>query len=132
MAVSLPLIAAAAVATASNAAAASGNYCGPNCLAFTYNSNTAGSRIYFWGTDVPDLAPYKFLTSGAGQGQALKNNAASALNDSPNPATIFYNSNYGGSCDTISWFGIADRLHNTYNNNASFKLGYSNSKCYQF
>ncbi|MEU3184524.1 peptidase inhibitor family I36 protein [Streptomyces sp. NPDC006923] len=131
-AVSLPLSATAVIAMAPQAGAASGPACGGNCLVFTYNSNISGSRTYFWGSDVPDLAPYTFLTSGAGQGQALKNNAAAALNDSPDPSTIFYNSNYGGSCDTLGWYTIADQLHNTYNNNASFRLGYSNSKCYQF
>ncbi|MFD9508854.1 peptidase inhibitor family I36 protein [Streptomyces mirabilis] len=119
---------------APQALASSGSGCGGdfNCLRLFYNSNRSGSSTYFWGSNVSDLASYTFLTSGTGKGLVVKNNAASALNDSPYPATVFYNSNYGGACDTLTAYAIADRLHNTYNNDASFKLNYSSSACYTF
>lgn len=133
-AISVPLTAAAVMAMAApQAMASSGSSCGSgNCLRLFYSSNRSGSSTYFWGSNVSDLAPYTFLTSGSGQGQGVKNNAASALNDSPYSSTIFYNSNYGGSCDTLTSYAIADQLHYTYNNDASFKLNYGSSNCYTF
>lgn len=133
-ALSVPLAAAAVLGTAPQASAASGTSCGGDghCLRLFYNSNRAGSSIYFWGSDVADLAGYKFLTSGAGQGTAVKNGAASADNGSPYPTTIFFNSNYGGSCDTLTDYAIASRLQNTYNNDASFRFNYTKSTCYKF
>ncbi|MFF3461334.1 peptidase inhibitor family I36 protein [Streptomyces sp. NPDC001984] len=101
------------------------------CIRLFYNSNRSGSSTYF-NTNVSDLAGYTFLTSGSGQGQPVKNNAASALNDSPNIVTIYYNSGYVGACDTLSNYAIADQLHYTYNEDASFRWSYTRSDCYNF
>ncbi|WP_392674939.1 hypothetical protein [Streptomyces sp. LN785] len=119
---------------ASQAAAGSGEGCGGDghCLRFSFNSDQGGSQTYLWGSNIPDLASYKFLTLGGGEGYSLKNHAASAANFSPYPATVYFNSNYAGSCDTLSDYAYADKLHNTYNNNASVRFNYSGSGCYKF
>ncbi|MET9729942.1 peptidase inhibitor family I36 protein [Streptomyces sp. NPDC006458] len=132
----LPVLAAAATVlpVSTEANAYSGTTCDAlyNCLRLFYNSNRQGSYTYFVRDNVPDFAPYKFLTGGAGQGQGIKNNAASADNDTSVDATIYYNSNYVGACDTLSDFAIADQLHYTYNENASFRWGYTRPDCYRF
>lgn len=135
-ALSVPLTAATLLVAAPPASAASGTYCDASastgCLRFFYNTNRQGSSTYFYGSNVSNLASYTFLTAGAGKGLSVKNNAAAALNDANTSTTIFYNSNYGGACDTLTFYAIADQLHNTYNNNASFKFNYGKSSCYQF
>ncbi|WP_329210156.1 hypothetical protein OG257_22650 [Streptomyces sp. NBC_00683] len=135
-ALSAPLTVATLFVAAPQAAAATGTSCdvssGTGCLRLFYNSNRTGSYVYFYGSNVSDFAPYTFLGAGSGKGLGVKNNAASGDNVSPNPTTIFYNSNYGGSCDTLTDYAIASQLHNTYNNNASFKFNYTSSSCYKF
>lgn len=135
-ALSVPLTAATLLVAAPPASAASGTYCdlsaGTGCLRLYYNTNRQGSSTYFYGSNVSNFASYTFLTSGAGKGLSVKNNAAAAANDANSSTTIFYNSNYGGACDTVSLYSNADQLHNTYNNNASFKFNYSRSDCYKF
>ncbi|MFD5517661.1 peptidase inhibitor family I36 protein [Streptomyces sp. NPDC127066] len=118
-----------ASATASTGCNASGTHNG--CIRLFYNSDRAGSSTYF-DANVSDLAGYTFLTSGTGKGNAVKNNAASALNDSPTMVTIYYNSGYVGACDTLSAYAISDKLHYTYNNDASFRWDYTRSDCYDF
>ncbi|WP_405500259.1 peptidase inhibitor family I36 protein [Streptomyces niveus] len=132
----LPLVAALAsiVPMSTSASAAPGTSCNPSgygCMTFFYNSNRAGSQTYF-NANVSDLAPYTFLTSGSGQGQGIKNNAASADNDASTIMTIYYNSGYAGPCDTLEDFSIANQLRNTYNQNASFRWNYTRSDCYVF
>ncbi|MER5181498.1 peptidase inhibitor family I36 protein [Streptomyces sp. NPDC002896] len=119
-------------APAAQADAGSGCIIGSSCLVLFYNSYQGGSSTSFRGSNVADFAGYKFLSSGAGQGQAVKNNAASATNDSAYAATIFYNSNYGGACDKIADYSYTTQLHNTYNENASFKWNSSRTDCYVF
>ncbi|GHI47456.1 hypothetical protein C0Q58_16945 [Streptomyces albidoflavus] len=121
-------------ASASAATADAGTTCGGKdpCMRFFYNSNRAGSYTYFRVNNVPDLAPYTYLASGAGKGQPVKNNGASLSNDTNKAVTVYYNSNYGGACDTVAAFSYVDRLNNTYNDNASFRWGVSESRCYKF
>ncbi len=102
------------------------------CLRLSFNSNEEGSQTYVWAPNIPDLAPYSFLSLGGGQGYSLKNNAASAANFSETSTTIFYNSNYGGSCDTLSYEAYTNKLHYTYNEDASVRFDYGKSSCYQF
>lgn len=131
----LPVVAAFATVlpTSTAASASAGISCtATNCARFFYNSNRQGSSTYFNADNVPDFAGYTFLTSGTGKGLAVKNNAASALNDSPNLMTVYYSSNYGGACDTLSAYAIADQLHYTYNENASFRWNVTRSDCYDF
>ncbi|MEU0133461.1 hypothetical protein ABZ172_05395 [Streptomyces sp. NPDC006296] len=135
-ALSVPLTAATLLVAAPTANAAAGSSCdlssGTGCLRIFYNSNRQGSSTYFYGSNVSNFANYTFLTSGAGKGLTVKNNAAAAINDASSSTTIFFNSNYGGACDTLTYYAIADQLRNTYNNNASFKFDYSASSCYKF
>ncbi|MFE5139668.1 peptidase inhibitor family I36 protein [Streptomyces fagopyri] len=134
----VPLAAAIAliVPTAGAASATAGTGCNTSgahngCIRLFYNSNRAGSSTYF-DANVSDLAGYTFLTSGTGKGVSVKNNAASALNDSPGIVTVYYNSGYVGACDTLSAYAISDKLHYTYNNDASFRWDYTRSDCYDF
>lgn len=97
-----------------------------SCLTLYYNSSQKGSHTAFFGSD-GNFSDNKFLSSGAGQGQVVKNNAASANVWGippyyPEFAVIYYNSNYAGSCDAISVNWYTDRLHNTYNENASWQI----------
>lgn len=107
------------------------------CMVFYYNSGLEGSKTVFVGFDHYSLNGYKFLGSGAGKGQYVKNNAASALNLAPYNLVIYYNSNLAGACDAIKPFGSTDsgpndRLVKTYNNNASFGYGRYDGDCYKF
>lgn len=102
-------------------------------LCLFYNSNNVGSHIGIYGTVNYSLIPwtcpsdgcraYNFVTSGAGSGTAVKNNAASVYNEnSGSTYYVFYNSNQQGPDDYWApmglgtWFG---NLNNTYNENAS-------------
>lgn len=117
-----------------------GIYCNnyqDNCGSFYYNSNLSGSRTTFTGAggqlgSIPDLGPYKFLSSGTGQGQPVKNNAASFYNGSFQITTVFFNSNYGGPCDTFAAHASTNQLRYTYNENASLGFGRSGVNCYKF
>jgi hypothetical protein len=107
------------------------------CMVFYYNSGLEGSRTVFVGFDHYSLNDYKFLGSGTGKGQYVKNNAASAVNMSEYDLNIYYNSNLAGACDSIPPFKSTgedpgDRLVRTYNNNASFGYGRYNGNCYKF
>lgn len=107
------------------------------CMKFYYNSGIAGSYTVFRGFDHYSLNGYTFLSSGAGQGQAVKNNAASAVNLAPYNLVIYFNSNLAGACDALPAFGDTDngpgqRLQNTYNDNASFGYGRYDGNCYKF
>jgi hypothetical protein len=131
-------IAAAATAAAAaflaflptNASAATYKSCpsGSLCMEIYYNSYWGGSHTAFTHS-VSNFADYTFLSSGAGQGQTVKNNAASAsLLDYPanhSNAAIFFSSGYGGACDFFYGHGEGSfteawRLGPTYNENASF------------
>lgn len=108
----------AAHATAAPAAASA---CTSDYFCFFYNSNEGGSHDAL-RSNVSNLAGYKFTSTGAGQGQSVKNNAASAVNNNECTATVYYNSNYGGDYDV---YGYKDygQLIDTYNENAS--LGFA-------
>lgn len=76
-----------------------------------------------------NLAGYVFLTSGAGQGQAVKNNSASAKLRSGwgGGACVYYNANFQGASDYVPANAGPVNLQKTYNENASFQ--YSNGVC---
>ena len=104
-----------------------------DCALFYFNSGMSGSRTAFTDDGVSNLAGYTFLSSGAGKGQALKNNAASFWNASPDHiATVFFKSNYGGACDTFAPMASTDRLAKTYNENASFDFSRNGTNCYKW
>ncbi|MER7705270.1 peptidase inhibitor family I36 protein [Kitasatospora sp. NPDC097605] len=90
-----------------------------------YNSNQAGAEFVSYagvghGIEIPNLAGYTYPGGGAGTGQAVKNNSASAANRMSPGCTlyVYYNSNYSGASDYLS-SGSHGNLYNTYNNNAS-------------
>ncbi len=85
-----------------------------------YNSGHQGSFSDFV-LGVKDFSTVKFIAAGAGQGQLVKNNAASACNKDDNlDARVFFNSNWTGVYDTIPP-NTCKNLVNTYNENASFE-----------
>ncbi|MFJ9522323.1 peptidase inhibitor family I36 protein [Kitasatospora sp. NPDC101801] len=106
----VPILATTAQADASD--------CEENTFCFFYNSNEQGSHTALRVRDVPDLAGYTFASPGNGQGQRLKNNAASAVSNVCMTVTVFYNSNYGGPRDAFNYRNSGN-LVNTYNENAS-------------
>ncbi|MCQ1577016.1 hypothetical protein [Streptomyces parvus] len=134
---------AGSVFLAPTASAATGGNCNLSatsgeCLILFYNSNLKGSRITFDTPAISNFAGYKYLGTGAGKGQDVKNNAASAIYGSTSSGddygVIFYNSGFGGPCDQIYSGAAAPlQLKNTYNNNASYAAyPYSIPGCYNF
>ncbi|WP_052499189.1 peptidase inhibitor family I36 protein [Streptomyces vietnamensis] len=98
--------------------------CNTGELCYYFNSNFGGSLSDFYGND-PNLVDDAFLSSGNGQGQSVKNNAAGAKNIDPSHnVTVWYNRDYNfgtysGRSDTLpanSQDGVFD---NVYNQNAS-------------
>lgn len=100
-------------------------------FAIYYNSNFAGSyRNIGWpvwnfghapigGAPQGGTQPLGFCRPGAGAGQGIKNNAASAENrHATYVGVVFYNSGYKGASDAIGW---GRNLAKTRNQNASFK-----------
>ncbi|MFH9983782.1 hypothetical protein ACH4ND_32110 [Streptomyces sp. NPDC017179] len=84
----------------------------------SFNASSAQTTL-----TIPNLAGYYFDSSGAGAGQEVKNNAASAeIYGSHCSMWVYYNSNYGGNID---YFGDTSygQLWYTYNQNASLKAG---------
>ncbi|KNB49943.1 hypothetical protein AC230_24760 [Streptomyces caatingaensis] len=65
----------------------------------------------------------KCLPNGAGAGDPLKNNAASAVNQDTVPHTIYYNSGYGGQRQTINSGRGYNIIAELKNNNASSLRG---------
>ncbi|MFF7735279.1 hypothetical protein [Streptomyces sp. NPDC007984] len=132
------------VAAPASAAIDTGGNCVDRCLYLYFNTGYSGSRFVMSytgsGTNgIPNLAGYKFVTGGSGQGQAVKNNAASAKATFPGVGTswvIYYNSGYAGACDAIRAYQeveYAYKLQNTYNQNASARfLNSTPSGCYRF
>ncbi len=113
------------------------------CLSLYFNSNQQGSHTSFVGYgDLDNLAGYTYASNSAGQGQPVKNNAASAFFLSKTvdeSAVIYFSSNQGGACDWL-WaqagrYSIANRLQRTYNENASLRVKDGSAglyNCYQF
>ncbi|MFI9272749.1 peptidase inhibitor family I36 protein [Kitasatospora sp. NPDC052896] len=106
-------VAGAALATLGAAGTASAS----NSLNLYYNSNYQGDWANF-SSNVPNLAGYYFI-----DGQPIKNNAASAWNFGTTTATIWYNSNYAGTSDTLYPGTGEGHLTNTYNEDASISFG---------
>jgi hypothetical protein len=108
-----------ASATAALAAGQDGNL-DQGEAGFYYNSGCKNSLSDFASAKA-NLAGYTFLTSGAGQGQAVKNNTACVANARLDQnLRVYYNSNYEGVNDLIP-AGEFGNLTNTYNEDASFK-----------
>lgn len=86
-----------------------------------YNSYYGGAKRDF-ARNVANFAPYRYFSPGAGAGQPVKNNAASAYNyDAGSTARIYYNSYYAGPADDLRPRTGRQRLGDTYNDNASMR-----------
>ncbi|GAA2427059.1 peptidase inhibitor family I36 protein [Streptomyces glaucus] len=98
--------------------------CNTGELCYFFNSDYQGSRSDFFYNDA-NLVDNKFLSTGAGQGQVVKNNAAGGFNYETSLAvTVWYNSNYNngtydGRSDTLPAATGDGRFDNVYNENAS-------------
>lgn len=100
---------------------------GEFCLYF--NSNQQGSVSDFtdsvsdYGTTLPTC--YVFKGSGAGQGECMKNQAASVRNRTSVPVTVYFNSGFGGASQTIAAGASANLNATLKNQNASHRFGSS-------
>jgi cell wall-associated NlpC family hydrolase len=115
----------AAVAEPAVAAARDG-HCESGEFCYYYNSNNQGSISDFtesagnYGTSQPSC--YEFKGAGNGQGQCIKNEAASVWNRSSKTVRVYLNSYYEGSYQDIAP-GYEGQLNSTlYNNNASHRF----------
>ncbi|MEY7973594.1 peptidoglycan DD-metalloendopeptidase family protein [Saccharomonospora xinjiangensis] len=107
-------------------AAARDGVCEGGEFCYYYNSDNAGSVSDFtssvadYGTTQPSC--YDFKGPGNGQGQCIKNNAASVWNRSSVKVRVYYNSNYGGAYQDFAP-GAKGNLNTTLkNNNASHQF----------
>ena len=115
------LAAPTAQASARDGICQSGEFC------LYYNSDHVGSVSDFTGSisDYGATQPecYEFKGAGAGQGQCVKNNAASVWNRTSGSVTVYYNSGYSGDSQTFA-SGAKVNLNATLKNeNASHQLG---------
>jgi hypothetical protein len=126
----VPLVAAAALSMATSASAEAGaggsarsaldGSCQAGEFCLYYNSGHQGSFTDF-ELGVKDFATVKFIGDGAGKGQLVKNNAASACNKDDNlTARVYFSSNWQGAYDSIAP-GTCKNLVKTYNENASYQ-----------
>lgn len=99
----------------------SGEFC------YYYNSDHAGSVSDFdgsvadYGTTQPSC--FDFKGPGNGQGQCVKNEAASVWNRSARTVRVYYNSNPGGTYQAVASGAKVNLGPALYNNNASHKFG---------
>ncbi|MGW3771955.1 peptidase inhibitor family I36 protein [Actinomadura verrucosospora] len=101
-------------------AAAQNGVCEPGEVCFFWGSNLWGSLSDF-SAPVGDFAPYRFISPAPGQGQGVKNNAASVWNRTGLNVHVCYSEWYNGSSD---WVGYQSwrNLNYTLNDNASFRF----------
>lgn len=108
-------------------AAARDGVCDSGEVCFYYNSDFGGSLSDFT-TSIPDYATaqpecYDFKGPGAGKGLCIKNQVASVRNKTTKPVKVYFNSNYGGSSQTIAAGASANLNATLKNNNASHYIG---------
>lgn len=118
------IVATAAIGTMLGTASSASAVCNPGTNGFClyYNSNYGGSYHKFDYGDVANLAGYNFTSPGSGQGQTVKNNAASGRNGFAYVnVRVYFNSNYSGPSDYFTP-GVGKNLVNTYNENASIAM----------
>jgi len=123
----------AGVALPSSAQAAGRDgICNDGEFCYYYNSNQAGSISDFTGSigDYGATQPtcYEFRGTGNGKGVCVKNNAASVWNRSTKPVTVYYNSDYQGTSQTIPAGGKANLIAALKNNNASHGFSLNNQQ----
>lgn len=120
-------IGALVVPTSAASAAARDARCEYGEVCFFYNSDLRGAISDFdtsvaqYGSSQPDCYDFKGILNGAGR--CLKNNAASVMNHTDKPLTVYFNSNYRGPSQTIPPHSSANLNSNLKNNNASHRIG---------
>jgi hypothetical protein len=115
-----------------SAAGRDGN-CDSGEFCYYYNSGNAGSISDFtesiedYGTTQPSC--YEFKGEGNGQGECIKNNAASVWNRTGKSVRVYYNSDFGGAIQDFA-NGAKGNLNATLkNNNASHQFLGSTGSC---
>lgn len=125
------ILAGIALPSAANAAGRDGT-CDAGEFCYYYNSNEAGSVSDFTGSvgDYGATQPtcYEFKGPGTGKGICVKNNAASVYNRTSKPVTVYYNSDYLGTSQTIPAGGRANLIAALKNNNASHNFSLNNQQ----
>jgi murein DD-endopeptidase MepM/ murein hydrolase activator NlpD len=107
-------------ATARNGVCEDGEFC------LYFNSDNQGSLVDFAGsikTYGTGADCVKFVGAGAGRGQCVKNNAASAWNRKDVPVTIFFKSDWAGAIDSFVAGKKANLRADLKNENASHVVG---------
>ena len=111
----------AEAATARNGVCESGEFC------YYFNSGEHGSISDFSSSvsNLGDRQPscYEFRGKGSGKGVCVKNNAASVWNRSAKPVTVYFNSGYHGTSQTIAPGHQANLKAALKNNNAAHRFG---------
>ncbi len=115
------------LATAPTASAAPRNgVCETGEFCLYYSSNHAGSRVDL----TTSLRTYgsgstcvKFVSTGSGRGQCVKNNTASVWNRTARSVTVFYNSDFGGVFQRVASGARVNLGTALKNNNASQVIG---------
>lgn len=107
-------------------AAARNGVCESGEVCLYFNSNHEGSLVDFagsvksYGTGTDCV---KFISSGNGRGQCVKNNAASVWNRMSVPVTVFYKSDWAGAIDSFGAGGKANLSSALKNENAGHVVG---------
>ena len=129
---SMPILAMLAIGalvipTSTASAAARDARCEYGEVCFFYNSDQSGAISDFdtsvaqYGSSQPGCYDFKGVLNGAGR--CLKNNAASVVNLTDKPLTVYFNSNYQGPSQTIPPYSFANLNSTLKNNNASHRIG---------
>lgn len=82
-----------------------------------WGGNYTGANRDYLGS-VWDFAGHRYPNNGTGGGSAVKNNAASVVNNDGAGAYIYYNEGYTGPWDYVAPYSRRN-LNNTWNDNAS-------------
>jgi hypothetical protein len=110
----------ASAATARNGVCESGEF----CLYWDYNKSGSVSdfqgSVSNYGASQPTC--YEFRGPGAGQGECVKNNAASVWNRSSHAVRVYYNSGYAGTSQTFASGQAANLNSALVFNNASHRF----------
>ena len=115
------------IPTSTASAAERDGACDAGEVCFYYNSNYEGSVSDFpfsvedYGTSQPGC--YDFKGPGQGQGECIKNEAASVINRTDQPVTVYFNSGYRGTAQVIPAHSSANLGDTLKNDNASHLIG---------
>jgi len=101
-----------------------------NEIGFYFSQDENGSlwdSVYFTSTQFrfhnDTTSPWvTFISGGTGQGQKVRNNAASVWNRNPYKGLIYYSPNFGGYYDTVPAKSARNLSSSIRNNNASFQI----------